>query len=521
VRIDQPVVEPAVQHSPAGTTDLRTRDRFRRSRVDPLGPAIAVLAGYVYWLHGFNGYLSRDLALYAYAGQQVADGLPPYEGVINRSGPLAHIVPGFGSVVGRVLGTDQVLTMRAEFLVLSAVSIWLAYLVGRDLLSSRLSGVASGVALFAVSGFNLYATTGPREKTTLVLLLLCAVLAVGHRRYAWAGGFVSLATLTWQPALFVGAPFAVAALWALPKGTRLRGLGRFTLGGLAPLAGFLVFYAAIGKLRLFLDCFVLIHVEYTQQPGAEQELSEIWDLLKEVYGDFLWSMVIGAVALIVGALVTLALPSRRRDPEYRLVAAGAVGLVGGLAWCLKAFNGFPDVFFLLPMTVLGVGYVTREIRDLLTKRVALVLVAAWLVVATVGEYHFAREKPTEWLPVQRAEVEAVFDILPPDATIVSVEAPQPLVLTSRTNPLPHQMFAEGLDGYVDATWPGGLMGFADDMDRLKPTIIARGTTRPIWLGQLLAKDYWRVGTTPGWTWYVRRSIDPEIRDAMVRAVNDG
>ncbi len=474
----------------------------------------------MYWLHGFNGYLSRDLALYAYAGQQVADGVPPYEGVINRSGPLAHLVPGIGSAIGRVLGTDQVVTMRAEFLVLSAVSIWVAYLVGRDFFSSRLTGVASGVALFAVSGFNLYATTGPREKTTLVLLLLCAVLAVGRRRYGWAGAFVSLATLTWQPALFVGAPFALAALWALPQGSRLRELGRFAVGGLVPLVGFLVFYTAIGKLRLFLDCFVLIHVRYTEQPGAEHELSEIWDLLKEVYGDFLWAMVIGAVALVVGALVTLLVPSRRRNPTYRLVVAGAVGLAGGLLWCLKAFNGFPDIFFLLPMTVLGIGYLTREVIDHLTRSVALVLVVAWLVVATVGEYHFSRDPADDWLPIQRAETEAVFDILPPDATIVSVEAPQPLVLTSRTNPLPHQMFSEGLDGYVDATWPGGLMGFADDIDRLQPTVIARGTTRPIWLAQLLARDYWRVGSTPGWTWYVRRSVDPDIRDALVEAVNE-
>ena len=148
------------------------------------------------------------------------------------------------------------------------------------------------------------------------------------------------------------------------------------------------------------------------------------------------------------------------------------------------------------MTVLGVGYLAREVRDLLTRRVAFVVVAAWLVVATVGEYHFSRDPQQEWLPIQRAEVEAVFDILPPDATIVSIEAPQPLVLTSRTNPLPHQMFSEGLDGYVDDTWPGGLTGFADDIDRLKPTVIARGTTRPTWLEQVLARDYWRSAPPP-------------------------
>ena len=123
-------------------------------------------------MRGFNGYLSRDLALYAYAGQQVADGVPPYEGVVNRSGPLSHLVPGVGALVGRVVDADEVLTMRWLFLCCRSPAIWLAYLVGREVLSSRVAGVATAVALFAVSGFNLYATNGPREKTTLVLLLL-------------------------------------------------------------------------------------------------------------------------------------------------------------------------------------------------------------------------------------------------------------------------------------------------------------------------------------------------------------
>ena len=74
----------------------------------------------------------------------------------------------------------------------------------------------------------------------------------------------------------------------------------------------------------------------------------------------------------------------------------------------------------------------------------------------------------------------MFDVLPPDATVVSIEAPQPLVLTGRTNPFPHQMFDLGLDGYVDDTWPGGLTGLGSDLDELAPTVIARGTTAP-WL----------------------------------------
>ena len=80
-------------------------------RLDPLGPAVALLAGVLFLLRGFDGMLTRDLALYAYAGQRVADGVPPYVGVMNRSGPLAHLVPGAGAWVGDVLDVDDLLAI--------------------------------------------------------------------------------------------------------------------------------------------------------------------------------------------------------------------------------------------------------------------------------------------------------------------------------------------------------------------------------------------------------------------------
>ena len=76
-------------------------------RLDPWGPLFAVAATVVFLLHGFGGTLTRDLALYAYSGQQFAEGEPPYVSVLNRAGPLAHIVPGIGAAIARVVGTDD------------------------------------------------------------------------------------------------------------------------------------------------------------------------------------------------------------------------------------------------------------------------------------------------------------------------------------------------------------------------------------------------------------------------------
>ena len=86
------------------------------------------------------------------------------------------------------------------------------------------------------------------------------------------------------------------------------------------------------------------------------------------------------------------------------------------------------------------------------------VVAAWVVVATVGATDFSVNGRSDVLDVQQASVDTVLAELPDDATIVSIEAPQPLVLSRGVNPTEHQMFDLGLEDYVDATWPGGTRG---------------------------------------------------------------
>ncbi len=87
--------------------------------IDPLVPAVAVVSLVVYVLHGFHGMLTRDLGIYSYAGQQVADGVPPYLGVLNRAGPLAHVLPGVGALVARLGGLDDVITMLVIFMMMA------------------------------------------------------------------------------------------------------------------------------------------------------------------------------------------------------------------------------------------------------------------------------------------------------------------------------------------------------------------------------------------------------------------
>ena len=107
----------------------------------------------------------------------------------------------------------------------------------------------------------------------------------------------------------------------------------------------------------------------------------------------------------------------------------------------------------------------------------------WPVVVTSGEYHYSRDTEDDTAADPSGpRSRRVFDVLPPDATIVSIEAPQPLVLTWRTNPLPApDVRPRASTATSTTTWPGGLSGLGRDIDELAPTVIARGTTRPPWL----------------------------------------
>jgi hypothetical protein len=199
-------------------------------RVDPLLPVVCGVATLVYLLSGFSGGISRDSAFYVYAGQLVADGVPPYVGLFNRAGPLAHVLPGLGVLGARLVGGDDITGARVVFLLLSVAAVAVAYLVGRDLFRRRLVGLATAAAVLSANAFSYFATQGPRDKTVAVLCLLAVLLAVTHQRWATAGVLVAAGTLPWQPVFFGAFATAVVAVLLGAGGARVRSLTRILSG---------------------------------------------------------------------------------------------------------------------------------------------------------------------------------------------------------------------------------------------------------------------------------------------------
>lgn len=482
--------------------------RARVARTDPLVPLLCALATAVYVLHGFHGYLSRDLGTYAYGAEQVAEGVPPYVAVINRAGPLAHLIPGIGAVLSSWVGVDQVVGMRVFLMFFAVASIAVLYVLGRDLFRSRLAGVAAAMTLLGCQGFIDYASDGPREKTSMLLFLLCAMLAMVHRRWFTVGFFTALATLCWQPVFLVAMAGAVATIVLGLRTGRWRALLRVVVGGLVPSAVTVAAYAAVGAYGIFIDDFLLINARYTQQTSLVTSPGAAVGMMVDGYGPSLAMFVAGLVAISVLAVRALRRPMELRDDvRVDVLATGAL-LVAGVIWSLRAFNGFPDAFILLPPAALGIGGVAARLADRVPARKAVLATAAWAVAATAIGTTYALTARNDVLDDQRASVRAVLDLLPADARILSVEAPQPLVLAHQRNLSRFQQFGNGLLDYLDDYWPGGSDGYGRWIARRDPTLIALGNDGvvPSWLAPTLEHGYWRVATGIGWDWYVSKDV---------------
>jgi hypothetical protein len=486
----------------------------RLRALDPLAPLCGLVALVVYLLQGFGGLLSRDLAVYSYGGQQFADGVAPFVAILNRAGPLAHAVPGVGAWVADLVGVDDLVAMRFTLMLVAVATIVVVYLLGRDLFRSRGAGVATAAAMLSCEGFLRYATLGPREKTTMVCLLALGLLAMVHQRWGTAGAMVALSTLSWQPVAFPAiAALATAAL--LGADGRARALARIAVGGIVPTALIMLGYLLIGKLQVFLDAFFLINLRYTEQGGLLINTASLWSSILDAYGWSLWVIALGTFAtLAIG--VSAARGPARRTPQGAAFVALAVHVVVCVLWAFRAFNGWPDAFYVLPASVLGIGGLYVLLARRVPGRSAVAVLVAWAAVATGLSIVSALANRNHELDDQRADVAAVMAILPPDARIASVEAPQPLVLTHQRNVSRFQLFGNGLEGYVEDTWPGGAAGYGRWLVDQRPTVIAVGqqSGMPDWLPPAMAGSYVDVGASDGWEWWVRGDLGAPVLDDL-------
>jgi hypothetical protein len=193
----------------------------------------------------------------------------------------------------------------------------------------------------------------------------------------------------------------------------------------------------------------------------------------------------------------------------------AVATVGSLLWTEVDIDSWVDVCTLLPLAALGLGGGFAELERRVPQGAARVAGALAVVLPTALAVHYSSVTRGGQLPLQQAVAQDVVSHLP-HARVWSIESPQYLVLGGLTNPTRYQVFSDGLQDYVDDTWPGGIDAFAHWNLARRPDLIVVNRHRlqdQAWRDRI-GPDYVPVATSPGAVWFVRRSVGPDVIAAI-------
>lgn len=464
-----------------------------------LAVAVALLTRY-----GIDGKLSRDEGIYAYGGQQLAHGVPPYASIFDPKAPLATMIAGAAAWVARVAHSNDIYAIRVAFFACSLLTVLAVYLLAARLFTSTLAGLTAAVVLSASRPFALDALAGPDAKTPGVLFAVVSMWLLSRRNWFWGAFAGALSTLVWQPLLIY--PFA-AVLVALVSGGRhrWRACGLAVAGAVLPVALVTIYFASSGALEDFVESavvFPLTGIDHGSESTTER-LVHIAGVVTRYYG---LGGVLCWVGLVLLVLLAAARVIRRRDSltaalTAPLVCVVVLTLAWNVAYASTDFQSYPDLYPFLPYPALGIGGAVAAALAALSHRsgaqgpgrtgvpgparktglavVAVVAVLAVLVGASWVSYtEDAAEDPelstqlTSACAVRRAQI--------PGTPVWSLGDPGVLVLTHRTNPDRFVYLSSAVDRWKVAHEQGGFNAWTEQIRRADPSVLVlRG-----WSGRL-------------------------------------
>jgi len=337
--------------------------------------------------------LERDEGEYAYAGQLILQGIPPYELVYNMKLPGTY----YAYAAGMAIFGQTVSGVHLTLLTVNSLTCVFVFLLGR-----RISGVTAGLAAcasFAIMSVSPVVLGLAAHATQFVALfaaagawLLWRALTGGERRMFFLAGLLSgLAFLMKQPGICFGLFAATMILWQARQDRhslnrelawRLSGFGAgmFLPFGFLCLTTFLA-----GDFRRFwfwtFDYASRYAGERTLAHGCGSLANHILDQLP-VYGA-LWLLA------AAGLLAAVRLPASRKELAFALVFFGFSCL--GTA-CGLYFRGHYFVL-MLPAFALLLGLGLEALRTFLASRslpwaapVLLLLALGWSILQQRGVF---------------------------------------------------------------------------------------------------------------------------------------
>jgi hypothetical protein len=313
--------------------------------------------------------LERDEGEYAYAGQLILQGIPPYSLACNMKLPgtyaaYAVIMAAFGQTIGGI---------RLGMLLINAATALLLCLLGRRLFSIDVGlGAAAAYALLsfglAVMGTAAHATHFVVFPALAGLLLLLRAMESGRAAtFFWSGVLFGVAFLMKQHGMFFAMFGAAWLLWKHPGGW-MRTARRLAIFGAAVALPFALTCLILWWAGVF-PKFWFWTFHYARAYASENTLSDGIDNLK----DELPLLVHNNVALWALSAVGLVAAWWKRNSRPAALFLTGLLVFSTAAVCPGLY--FREHYFvlMLPAIALGAGVVAGSFRGW----------GAWLVAASL------------------------------------------------------------------------------------------------------------------------------------------
>ena len=260
--------------------------------------------------------LERDEGEYAYMGQLILQGIPPYSEAYNMKFPGTYLMyAGIMAVFGQTIQGIHI-----GLLLVNCAAILLVYLLARKVMDDFPAAIAGGTyALLSLSssvlGFAAHATHFViLPALGGVLLLLYAIERERLHLYFLSGTLLGISFITKQPGIFFVLFGATWILWqhlssrwsgsrdnnqsAYPVGTLVLKLGTFSLGAALPLMITLVWLYFVGVFDRFWFWTVVYASKYAAQVPFSKAFSIFGKELTVVVDGFFLFWMFAALGLI-------------------------------------------------------------------------------------------------------------------------------------------------------------------------------------------------------------------------------
>lgn len=473
-----------------------------------LGVAIAL-----YTRYSINNLLNRDEAIYAYGGQQLAHGVPPYVSVFDPKTPGATMIAGIAAAIAQAINRNDIYLIRLAFFACACLAVVAIYLLAARLWHSVLAGLVAAVVFASFQAFARDALAGPDAKTPGVLFTIVSMWLLARRQWLLGGFVATLAFLVWQPFVFyVLVAILVAGLSGKGR-QRWLALARAVAGVAIPLIGVVVYFAVAGGLSEFIESAVVFPVTGVAHSWSEI-LTRIHTIAHVVRFYYAFSGALFAAGLLaIGALAIVHVVRGRHRLSATLldpfICVVVLTMLTEVLYATYDFQSYPDLYPLLPYPALGLAGVAavsaRRLRRPALVRLASggVVVALAVLVGFSWNWFSTSRANNHLYFAQRDDACAVEQVLVPGTTLYSLGDPAPLVFTHRRNPDRYIYLGEDVDQWkVDHT-PGGFLGWAEQIQASNPSVVLVGGEWNDPLRYEMGSWLRSSGYTTGWLgdWY--------------------